>query len=242
MTLAFDPRRDGFAFANAFSWTPADTVELARWLRAVSVPLALALVGGAASASGGRRGAAVGAGAGACLGVAGLADGLVGAVARRWATFGLCGGMALTAAERWRLGTEPATASLQAGPLRALLWRQQRRTLVAAGPAFAASWLRLRFPGNDASRTLAATWTACTKVLASGRPVVIGLAGRAWDPAAMHQVLAFGLREEAAARTLLVYDPNVPGVTVPLRLRQPDGRWRMGAATGFETAFVVAVP
>ena len=82
--LPFDPARDGFSFRNHFEWSGSDLALLSARLR----PVSAAAVGGAAAVAGTF---------GAVLGATDLGGALVRAVARRWPSFGLCGGMALAA-------------------------------------------------------------------------------------------------------------------------------------------------
>lgn len=214
--LDFDPARDGFAFPNRYTWTDDDLATLATRLRALSsAPVALAAgLGGAVS---GPVGGVAGLAVGAALGRLGLGDGLVHAVARRWSTFGLCGGMALAAIERWPRGEgAAATAELRPGPLRALLRRRQERTLRASLPRFAGWWLRAlasRDPDGWAD-AVEAELDRVEATLAAGRPALLGLVGDAPDPFALHQVVAFGIdRRGPLDATLDVYDPNAPGKT-----------------------------
>ncbi len=213
--LDFDPARDGFGFANGFRWTEPDLAHLARMLRALALPLAAAGPAVGAATTGGAAGLLTGAAAGLGLARLGAGDGLVRAVARRWTTFGLCGGMALTAKERWELraraGASTPTAVLHAAGVRRLLWRQQERTLRAAAPDFLRRWLVARLgrssPGPDVQRQ----WVRARAALEAGHPVLLDLVGDAPDPFAQHQVLAFGYGGSAEAGTLVVYDPNAPG-------------------------------
>ena len=217
--LDFDPARDGFAFPNSFRWTPDDLRVLASALRPVS---GLPLLAGAALGGlvgGGGRGALAGGAVGAGLARLGGGDGIVRTVAQRWATFGLCGGMALAAIERWPQRGRLATGDLQPDPVRALLRRRQERTLRWSLPQFASYWARVRFvPGNtpyapfadDLQREL----DAIEQTLRVGRPVLIGLVGDAPDPFSNHQVVVFGIeRQGLLEATLDVYDPNAPGRT-----------------------------
>lgn len=209
--LDFVPARDGFSFPNAFTWTPTDLDFLSRWLRPVSLPLAAAIPAGGAALTGGWRGVAAGALVGAGLAQAGLGAGLVRGAARRWRSFGLCGGMALVAAQRWPHRAGLATSELQPGPMRRMLWQQQVRTLAAAGGTFVRYWLRTRSGRAELGEELLREWRAIREWIDRGRPVVIGLVGDAPDPFAMHQVLAYGYAGTDDRGTLLVYDPNSPG-------------------------------
>ncbi len=217
--LDFEPSRDGFSFPNSFRWTPGDLDVLAGALRPISgLPIvASAALGGRV---GGRtKGALVAGAAGLGLARAGAGDGIVQAVARRWPTFGLCGGMALAAIERWPQRGRVATADLPAGPMRALLRRRQEATLRTSLGTFARYWARVRFvPSNtphapfadDLRREL----DAVERTLGAGRPVLLGLVGDSPDPFANHQVVAFGIeRRGPLAATIEVYDPNAPGQT-----------------------------
>lgn len=209
--LDFDPARDGFSFANAFEWTPTDLAFLSDWLRPISVPVAAALPAAGAAVTGGWRGLAAGAVAGLGLAQVGLGAGLVRGVARRWRSFGLCGGMALVAAQRWPHRAGLATSALRPEPMRRMLWRQQTRTLAASGPTFVRYWARARSGRAELGRELLHEWAAIRERLDAGRPVVIGLVGDAPDPFAMHQVLAYGYAGTDDRGTLAVYDPNSPG-------------------------------
>ena len=213
--LDFDPARDGFSFGNSYTWTEGDLEVLSKKLRPLSAaPVALA------AALGGRQsgrvpGAVAALAVGAGLGRLGAGDGIVHAVARRWPTFGLCGGMALAAIERWPSRGTP-TASLAPDPLRALLRKRQERTLRASLPRFAGWWLRARASrGPDGwAEPLAAELDRIRRSLAAGRPALVGLVGDAPDPFALHQVVVFGMdRTGPMAATLQVYDPNAPGQT-----------------------------
>lgn len=215
VALDFDPARDGFSFPNRYTWTDDDLRVLATRLRpASSLPVALSAgLGGLAS---GPAGGVAGLVVGGVLGRAGLGDGVVRAVARRWPTFGLCGGMALAAIERWpRAEGAVATAELRPGPLRALLRRRQERTLRASLPRFARWWLRAlasRDPDGPFAAALEAELDRVEARLRAGRPVLLGLVGDAPDPFALHQVVAFGIeRSGPLDATLDVYDPNAPG-------------------------------
>jgi hypothetical protein len=218
--LDFDPRRDGFAFDNAFRWEDDDLAFLAAELRPLLRGLTLGLPALAGGVLGGRRGLLAGAGAGAVALAGGLPEALLGRLARRRPSFGLCGGMALAAAERWPHGVALPTAQLRPDAARALLRRRQARTIRAAGADFLRWWLRARAAGG---RPLAAAGPLAREVarlrarLGTGRPVVVGLAGDAPDPFALHQVVAFGYEEEGGVTTFRVYDPNAPGRTRHVR-------------------------
>ncbi|WP_420456855.1 hypothetical protein [Rubrivirga sp.] len=216
VSLDFDPARDGFSFGNRYTWTDDDLGVLAAKLRAASA-LPVTLGAGLGGAVSGPVGGAVGLAVGAALGRAGLGDGIVRSVARRWSTFGLCGGMALAAIERWPQGPGAvATADLKPEPLRALLRRRQERTLRASLPRFAGWWLRaLASPNPDGwADALRRELDRVEARLGAGRPALLGLVGDAPDPFALHQVVAFGVeRRGPLAATLSVYDPNAPGQT-----------------------------
>lgn len=209
--LDFDPARDGFSFPNAFEWTPTDLAFLSDWLRPVAVPVAAALPAAGAAATGGWRGLAAGFAAGLGLAKAGLSAGLVRSAARRWRSFGLCGGMALVAAQRWPHRAGLATSELRPEPMRRMLWRQQARTLRAAGATFLRYWLRARSGRAEFGPGVLRAWATIRERLDGGRPVVVGLVGDAPDPFAMHQVLAYGYAGTEDRGTLTVYDPNSPG-------------------------------
>lgn len=216
VTLDFDPARDGFSFPNRYTWTDDDLSTLATRLRGLSsVPVALgAGLGGIVS---GPLGGLAGLSVGAVLGRAGLGDGIVRSIARRWSTFGLCGGMALAAIERWPRSEGAApTADLRPGPLRALLRRRQERTLRASLSRFAGWWLRA-LAARDPDGWSGAVETELDRIeatLTEGRPALVGLVGDAPDPFALHQVVVFGIdRRGPLDSTLDVYDPNAPGHT-----------------------------
>jgi hypothetical protein len=225
--LPFDPRRDGFAFTNSFRWTDEDLGFLARELRPLLRGLALVVPAAVGAAARGRRGLLAGAGLGALAGLLRVPDAAVAGVARRWSSFGLCGGMALAAAERWphRAGLE--TAALQPEYVRPLLRRRQARTVRAAWGDFLRWWLRSRVALGQPLAAAEALDRAVARIRAgldAGRPVVVGLAGDAPDPFSLHQVVAFGYEEEGPVTTFLVYDPNAPGRTRHLRAWTADGR------------------
>ncbi len=236
--LDFDPARDGFSFPNRYTWTDDDLATLATQLRGLSsVPVALgAGLGGAVSGPiGGLAGLAVG----AALGRMGLGDGIVRSIARRWSTFGLCGGMALAAIERWPRGEGAApTADLRPGPLRALLRRRQERTLRASLPRFAAWWLRA-LASRDPDGWAAALETELDRVeatLGQGRPALVGLVGDAPDPFALHQVVVCGVdRRGPLDATLDGYDPNAPGQTRTITTSPGDRPGRAAISTTLPT-------
>lgn len=207
--LDFAPARDGFAFPNSFRWTETDFVALNEALRPVTRSLVAALPAVGGLLSGGWRGLAGGALAGTALTPFGGA--VVRGAAQRWSTFGLCGGMALVAAERWPLKAGLPTAELRADPMRRLLWRRQMRTLRASGPTFVRHWTAARLGRPTSTDALLQAWASIRARIDAGRPAVVGLVGDAPDPFAQHQVLAFGYAGTDDRGTLFVYDPNAPG-------------------------------
>ncbi|WP_143536800.1 hypothetical protein [Rubricoccus marinus] len=215
--LDFDPARDGFSFTNSFVWTDADLGELARRLRPLSA-LALAASGAVGGRLLGRRASGVGAVAGGAAGAAGGGDVLVRGIAQRWRSFGLCGGMALAAAERWHARGSVPTASLTKDAMRSLLRRRQAETLRASLPRFVAAWARARLDGSahpPLAEAMAREVEHAARKIESGRLVVLGLVGDAPDPTRNHQVVAFGVErgEASGEATFHVYDPNAPGQT-----------------------------
>ena len=226
--LDFEPTRDGFGFVNAFAWTEEDLVYLNEELQPFMRSLTLALPALAGGVSGGRRGLVAGALGGAAALALRLPDAAIRGVARHWASFGLCGGMALAAAERWPVRLGRPTAELQREHIRALLRRRQARTIRASGRTFVRYWLAAlagpayALPFGDAlERELATLRTR----IDSGRPVVLGLVGDTPDPFAMHQVVAFGYETQGDGTTrLFVYDPNSPGRTRHIEARVDEGR------------------
>lgn len=207
--LDFDPARDGFAFPNSFRWTETDFVSLNEALRPVTRSFVAALPAVGGLLSGGLRGLAGGVVVGAALTPFGGAA--VRGTAQRWSTFGLCGGMALAAAERWPLKAGLPTAELRAEPMRRLLWRRQMRTLRASGPTFVRHWTAARLGRPTSADALLQAWADIRAQIDAGQPAVVGLVGDAPDPFAQHQVLAFGYAGADDRGTLFVYDPNAPG-------------------------------
>ncbi|MEM1054879.1 MAG: hypothetical protein AAGI52_05090 [Bacteroidota bacterium] len=237
IVLPFDPARDGFSFANSFAWTDADLDHLARWLRPLSVA-ALAALGGAGGRLFGKAPAsAVATGA---LAAAGGGDALVHRIARRWRTFGLCGGMALAAIERFESGSPVPTSALQKDAMRSLLRRRQAETLRHSLPRFVREWTVARWDGTEhppLGARLGAEVERATRRLESGRPVILGLVGDSPDPFANHQVVAFGVErgEHPAETTFFVYDPNAPGVTRHIRTALVPGTQRTAISTDLPT-------
>ncbi len=209
--LDFDPARDGFSFANSFRWTEVDLWFLDRMVRSLAVTGATVLPAAAATLTGGRRGLVAGTALGLVLGRVGLAAGLVRAGARQWASFGLCGGMALAAAERWPHRAGLTTAELREENVRLLLWRRQARTLRASGRTFIRYWFAARSGRTAFGKDLRREWAAIREEIDADRPVVLGLVGDAPDPFSQHQVLAYGYAGTDDRGTLFVYDPNCPG-------------------------------
>src|SRR5687767_8817526 len=118
-SLPFDPVTDGFGFINRFSWTDDDLAHLSTELRAILVGAGASISGAAAWMAGGRRATLPGAAAGAALGAI-LGAGLVKGLARRWPEFGLCGGMAATAVDRWPHRESEPTSRLDRDTVRHL--------------------------------------------------------------------------------------------------------------------------
>ncbi|MEM6326003.1 MAG: hypothetical protein AAF791_02690 [Bacteroidota bacterium] len=217
--LPFDPARDGFSFSNSFAWTEADLAHLTRRLRPVS-SAAVALVGAGAGRMSGR--ASVGTVAGGVLGGIGAADGLVRTLARQWPTFGLCGGMALAAVERWEAKSPTPASALEKDAVRPLLRRRQAETLRRSLGRFGREWALARWDGTEhppLGAALVQEVRLAEHRLGAGHPVILGLVGDAPDPFANHQVVAFGIErgEGPAEATFSVYDPNAPGVTRHVR-------------------------
>lgn len=224
IVLDFDPTRDGFAFPNAFAWTPGDVQHLTRALRPVLTAVTVSGGAGIGQVLGGLRGRWAGGALGLAFGVSGMLDRTVEHVARLWPSFGLCGGMALAATERWRPSgyrhshTVP-TCKLRASPMRGLLRHRQERTLRASGVRFLTTWLRVQalgasiWPHPPFADTVRREVGRIRNRIADGRPVVVGVVGDAPDPFAMHQVVAYGIEVGAHPldAALIVYDPNAPG-------------------------------
>lgn len=225
--LDFDPARDGFSFANAFRWTETDLASLSRMLRPLSGAVAAVLPAAGGALTGGWRGLAGGAALGAGLAWAGLGVGLVRAGGQRWPSFGLCGGMALAAAERWPHRAGLPTADLRPEPMRALLWRRQAHTLRASGASFLRYWVTARLGRARFGEALLEEWAYIRQQIDAGRPVVLGLVGDAPDPFAQHQVLAFGYAGDDDRGTLYVYDPNSPGEEKSIAFTVADGHARI---------------
>jgi hypothetical protein len=226
--LPFDPASDGFSFVNRFAWTDEDLADLSRELRVVLVAAGAAVTGGAAAAVAGRRAALPGAVAGGLLGLA-LGPGVLSGLARRWPEFGLCGGMALTAVERWNNTDGRATSALDRDEVRELLRRRQGATLRSAGARFLLYWLGTRALGGHGlsppfGRQLAREADRARRQLDAGRPVVLGLVGNAPDPFEMHQVVAFGYSTQGGDTRFDVYDPNAPGARRHVTMAVEDGR------------------
>ncbi|MEL6615452.1 MAG: hypothetical protein AAFQ43_06930, partial [Bacteroidota bacterium] len=221
--LDFDPARDGFSFANSFRWTDADLDHLAARLR----PLAAVTFGAAGGLMGrfarGRGSASAGAVAGGAAGGLGLGDGLVVAIATRWRTFGLCGGMSLAAIERWPARGRVPTSALERDAMRPLFRRRQAETLRRSLPRFGLAWARARLDGTahpPLGRSLVAAVESAAAQVESGRPAILGLVGDSPDPFANHQVVAFGVeRHDSGGATFAVYDPNAPSQTRHIRAR-----------------------
>lgn len=223
--LPFDPARDGFAFRNHFEWTETDLAFIAtryRTFASGAVGLVGALSGGVV---GGLLGGLAGGGAAGVAGRVGLAEGLVRATAQRWPGFGLCGGMALTAIERWPAADRIPTSELRPEPMRKLLWRRQQQTLEVSIGTFATYWGRVRVlpgmtPHAPFAEALRRQLDGLQSTLAEGRPALVGLVGDAPDPFALHQVVVFGIeRRGPLDATLSVYDPNAPGKTRSIEIR-----------------------
>ena len=214
--LPFDPRRDGFSFANSFAWTDDDLSHLSARLRPLAAGL-FGTVGALVGSARGRRAALAGGVAAGGAGVAGIGDGVVRTVATRWRTFGLCGGMALAAVERWNSGGQVPTWDLEKDAMRPLLRRRQAETLRRSLPRFAALWTRAKLDGTrhpPLGASLAREVESAARQIESGRLAILGVIGDSPDPFSNHQVVAFGVQRLASGgATFSVYDPNAPGAT-----------------------------
>ena len=218
--LAFDPARDGFSFSNRFLWTADDLGHLAAGLRPLTAGLSMALPALLGGAARGKKGALGGLALGSGLAAARSDGKLVEWLAQRWPQFGLCGGMAHVAIERWPGAGRLATAALQKPHVRPLLRRRQEKTIREAGATYARYWLPMRtglapMPHPPFGAALLREYVSIRVRIDSGRPALLHLVGDARDPFANHQVVGFGYRDHAdrAGGVLLVYDPNAPGQT-----------------------------
>ncbi|MCH7639232.1 MAG: hypothetical protein IH855_07195 [Bacteroidetes bacterium] len=223
--LDFKPARDGFGFANVFTWTNDDlealTAELGPLLKGLGVGLPAVL----GRAVGGRRGLLVGLTAGAALSFSTASDVLIRKMAQRWRTFGLCGGMALLAKERWKAATEGTTSELKRDAIRPILRLRQARTVRASWPRFLKYWLQAHAAEGVFSREeLQAEAEKTQTEIDAGRLAILGLVGDTPDPFATHQVVAFGYEDGAGRTDFHVYDPNGPGRTRHVVVSEKDDR------------------
>ena len=223
--LDFEPSRDGFGFANVFTWTDDDlkvlTAELGPFLKGLGVGLS-AMLG---RVVGGRRGLLAGLAAGAVLSFSTASDALIHKLAQRWRTFGLCGGMALLAKERWEAATEGATSELKRDAIRPILRLRQARTIRAGWPRFLKYWLQAHLTEGVASPDeLSQEADKVRAEIDAGRLAILGLVGDTPDPFAMHQVVAFGYEDRQNGSDFHVYDPNGPGRTRHVVIREKGGR------------------
>lgn len=210
--LDFDPVRDGFWFANIFAWTDDDLSELSSQLGPLIKGIGMGFPAILGKAFAGRLGFISGLVVGATLSFSKASNSVLHAVARRWRTFGLCGGMALLAKERWGSATDEPTIELDRDSIRPILRLHQAQTIRASWPRFLKYWLQaLASRGVFAAEEL---WEESWKAMAEideGRLAIIGLVGDTPDPFATHQVVAFGYEEQLAEIDFHVYDPNAPG-------------------------------
>lgn len=223
--LDFDPARDGFGFANLFTWTEEDLDMLRSELGPLSKGLGIGVPALVGRSLGGRRGLLVGLATGAALSISNILPKLVGGVARKWPTFGLCGGMALLAKERWERTHHQPTSELHREALRPILRLYQARTIRASWPRFLKYWLRAQVtPGVFSVDELDAEAEIAMAQIDAGRLAILGLVGDAPDPFATHQVVAFGYDEALDRTDFYVYDPNAPGRTRRVVIREKDGK------------------
>ena len=223
--LDFEPARDGFGFANVFTWTDDDlrvlTSELGPFLKGLGLGLPAVL----GRAIGGRRGLLVGLATGAALSFSTASDVRVRKLAQRWRTFGLCGVMALLAKERWEAAAEGTTSELKRDAIRPILRLRQARTIRAAWPKFLKYWLQAHLSQGIASPDeLSQEVNKVRTEIDTGRLAVLGLVGDTPDPFATHQVVAFGYENGNGGTDFHVYDPNGPGRTRHVVIREKDGR------------------
>lgn len=217
--LDFDPKEDGFGFTNVFTWTGEDldylSNELTPMLKAGLFLLPVFL----GKAIAGRKGGIVGIGLGVFLTGGRLVDTALRSVSMQWPTFGLCGGMALRAKQRWVGDYEQKTCALNREEMRSDLRIAQEEALRASWTNFLRYWILARArsllgqPMVAEHGVLAAELQQVTSELRDGRPCIVGLVGDTPDPFATHQVVVFGIELEPDCSTLHVYDPNAPGRT-----------------------------
>ena len=157
--------------------------------------------------------------------------------------FGLCGGMAFAALDRFYDGTPPPrtiTPPRRGSPLfRELLRRQIDSFRGLKVPAKVLRWQRwsdLRL----ISHTLWNELPRITNALAAGHPVVLCLirAERRESPTHNHQVLATGFVKDGLGTAIKVYDPNYPVVTNELWIGN-DGRMRQLTGEKLRGFFVI---
>jgi hypothetical protein len=204
----FQPEKHGFAFVNSWSFTPQENTRLRDALNN-STDSAANSIGG--------------------FGMGAFLQSTIGA----WLdeampdTYGLCGGMAFTAADYYRAGRElprgvdyndiPDSDSPQGLALRDHLWRRQIESLGPNGPILLAwmAMLHLPLPFAGPDWLLARTreqWAILKRTLDNGDPWPICLIGTSLSPFNNHQVLAVGYEDNAdGTGMIMLYDMNCPG-------------------------------
>ncbi len=203
---AFDPRTHGFGFSNRFLGG-AVVAELSRQER-LSELLGVTVPKGAR-----------------------LLTDIAGSMSF-WGTFGLCGGMAWAALDRFfgRGSVPAATAPPGPGdPLFSELVRRQADSM--GGQALIGRCLSWQFTPDEVpwwwfwtrgvrNMTVRREWPILKEMLDQGTPASLTLirASGAADPSRNHQVVAIGYREEGASRQIYLYDPNHPRARPHLQL------------------------
>lgn len=208
--LGFGPATNGFAFPNAFTFSPSDRAQLAT-ATAPAIDGALGALG------------PLGLGARLINARTRLAQVALAAVPDN---YGLCGGMAFAALDYFRAGRVASWTRTEVPPagsaLHLYLWQRLLDSWQLNGVTFLEWKARLhllpqRWPFDagpkalrDRSRT---NWRLLQQRLDAGSPVVIGLVSDSSDPFHDHQVLGYGYDDggEWSGR-IYVYDSNCPEI------------------------------
>jgi hypothetical protein len=165
-------------------------------------------------------------------------------IAMGHASFGLCGGMALTVRDMYETQLDPPPD--REAPVngsrrfRALVRRQVQSldwfrlplrfySLSALHPSAPMWWSRLFGLRSIGEVVLRDEWPAIRREIDAGRLAMVGLVrGESFNPFELtlnHQVLAYGYRVTPVRVTLRIYDPNHPdGDDVEARMNLLDGR------------------
>ncbi|KWE76660.1 hypothetical protein WL77_32385 [Burkholderia ubonensis] len=253
---AFRPARDGFAFANSWSFDQFEKDKINELIHAAAVPVMLALVPllvpavGIIDAIGALFGIPPGtietAAAAALL--SGKLDPIIDSFLPE--TYGLCGGMAYAALDYFNLNwvvnrgyaDPPQRTSMEGTVLRDYIWSRLIDGFIAGNAQTTVEWMTLlhlipESSGGGARELLKRSivqWESLKNHIDAGEAWPLGLIGTTVNPSNNHQVLAYGYADNGDnTGSIWIYDDNVPDteVVIDLNFNGPELQAVEGASS-----------